>query len=194
MYDMRRACAARRGLLAFVATMGIGASGWEDSPTSTRRSWRFPALATAAAGAPPRRAGRGPWTLRHRALESCCAGRRRRHCCVRSKHHMPLVMSLSDHVVLLDAGRVIAAGSPAQVRQDEASARPISASAGTENSHDQPQEAHVRNVCLCPAAQRGLRCRAGVRGVDLTVHTREMITVLGANGAGKSTLMRALKA
>ena len=36
------------------------------------------------------------------------------------EHYMHLIMGLSDHVVVLDAGRVIAAGSPAQVRRDEA--------------------------------------------------------------------------
>ncbi len=36
------------------------------------------------------------------------------------EHHMPMVMSLSDHVVVLDFGRRIAAGTPAEVQRDPA--------------------------------------------------------------------------
>ncbi len=34
------------------------------------------------------------------------------------EHHMNLVMSICDHVVVLDFGRKIAEGSPAQVQKD----------------------------------------------------------------------------
>jgi ABC-type branched-subunit amino acid transport system ATPase component len=39
------------------------------------------------------------------------------------EHNMRLVMELADHVVVLDAGAVIAAGPPDEVREDEAVAR-----------------------------------------------------------------------
>jgi len=35
------------------------------------------------------------------------------------EHNMDLVMSISDHVVVLDRGRPIAAGEPAVIRSDE---------------------------------------------------------------------------
>ena len=36
------------------------------------------------------------------------------------EHDMPLIMSISDRVYCLEAGRVIAEGSPAEVREDPA--------------------------------------------------------------------------
>jgi branched-chain amino acid transport system ATP-binding protein len=36
------------------------------------------------------------------------------------EHHMGMVMRISDHVVVLDSGRTLAAGPPAQVRRDPA--------------------------------------------------------------------------
>ena len=36
------------------------------------------------------------------------------------EHHMGMVMRLSDTVVVLDFGRVVATGPPAQVREDPA--------------------------------------------------------------------------
>ncbi len=36
------------------------------------------------------------------------------------EHHMGMVMRLSDTVVVLDFGRVIATGTPAEVREDPA--------------------------------------------------------------------------
>ncbi len=34
------------------------------------------------------------------------------------EHNMPLVMSIADHIVVLDAGQLIAAGDPARIRSD----------------------------------------------------------------------------
>ena len=94
----------------------------EGSPTSTSGSWRSPGLwlrnrrCSSSTSRPPawdrddiERLGK---LLRQVADAGIAV--------VLVEHHMPLVMGLSDHVVVLDAGRVIAAGSPAQVRQDEA--------------------------------------------------------------------------
>jgi branched-chain amino acid transport system ATP-binding protein/branched-chain amino acid transport system permease protein len=109
------------------------------------------------------------------------------------EHHMPLVMSLSDHVVVLDAGRVIAAGSPAQVRQDEAVRK---AYLGERRPKElvRPATGGTGQECVLMVQQlsTGYGAAPVLEGLDLTVHTGELIAVLGANGAGKSTLMRAL--
>ena len=109
------------------------------------------------------------------------------------EHHMPLVMGLSDHVIVLDTGRVIAAGTPAQVRQNEA----VRQSYLGERAHEeQPRPTPGRTPQGCVLTIQQLSAGYGaapvLQGVELTVHTGEMVVVLGANGAGKSTLMRAL--
>ena len=109
------------------------------------------------------------------------------------EHHMSLVMGLSDHVVVLDAGRVIAAGSPAHVRQDKAVRKAYLG----ERAHKEltrPSTAGRRQdgVLLVHQLSAGYGTAPVLHDVDLTVHTGELVAVLGANGAGKSTLMRAL--
>jgi branched-chain amino acid transport system ATP-binding protein len=49
------------------------------------------------------------------------------------EHHMDLVMSVCDHLVVLDFGRVIARGGPDQIRDDPAV---LSAYLGNEVDHD----------------------------------------------------------
>ena len=124
------------------------------------------------------------------------------------EHDMHLVMTVCDHVTVLDFGQVIASGSAEQVQADPIvqsaylgateGAAPGSAagsapavgpvSAGEPVPVGEPAD-------VTPAlALTGIRAAYGrievVCGVDLTVEQGSVFALLGPNGAGKSTLLK----
>jgi len=108
------------------------------------------------------------------------------------EHDMGLVMEVSDSVIVLDAGRRIAAGAPGEVQNDPAV---LKAYLGAGEIAPALRRAPWRGGRELLAASR---LRAGydevevLRSIDIEVRTSELVAVLGANGAGKTTLMRAL--
>jgi len=108
------------------------------------------------------------------------------------EHDMVLVMGISDHVVVLDAGQRIAGGTPTEVRRNpavikaylggEVAARPRAAS--WQGSRDP--------VLLTLRLTAGYGAAPVLEEVGLEVRPGETVAMIGANGAGKSTTMRAL--
>ncbi|MDO9425223.1 MAG: ATP-binding cassette domain-containing protein, partial [Methylobacterium sp.] len=109
------------------------------------------------------------------------------------EHDMPLVMGISDHILVMDAGRPIAQGDAATVRSDPAV---LQAYLGGADTPGRPRPSPWKGPADAVLSALDLTAGYGAAPVldrlSLDVRPGETVALLGANGAGKSTAMRAL--
>ncbi|MBV8838956.1 MAG: ATP-binding cassette domain-containing protein [Alphaproteobacteria bacterium] len=109
------------------------------------------------------------------------------------EHDMKLVMGVSNHVVVLDAGAKIAEGTAAAVAADPAVLKAyLGEGAGSDRSRRDPIPGRKEELLLTRGLRAGYGAVKVLRDIVISVVQGELVAVLGPNGAGKSTLMRAL--
>jgi len=140
-------------------------------------------------------AGMNP-TETQEVLEQIAEFRRKGITVLLIEHKLDLVMSLSDHVVVLDNGRVIAEGKPAAIRDD-----PIVVEAYLGRGLRQRAERLPAPRSEAPATKRQLElrdvdvCYGAVQvlfNVSLHIDEGEIVCLLGGNASGKSTTMKTI--
>ena len=138
------------------------------------------------------------------------------------EHDVPLVMKVCDRVVVLEQGKVLAEGSPQEMRADRrvvdaylgatTDERVFTSSRRHDAHHDPaklgvngtvPETGEARDVgqqerqpgkpiLRAVDASSGYGRLPVLDGINLTVHPGEVVALLGANGAGKTTTLRML--
>ena len=111
------------------------------------------------------------------------------------EHDMRVVGNLAQRVIVLDQGKLIADGTPTEVRNNE---RVVTAYLGTSAALEHARKplrtgAEAQKILLRTKeiSVRYNRLRALDR-VSIDIYSREIVAIIGANGAGKSSLLRAI--
>ncbi|MDY1046853.1 ATP-binding cassette domain-containing protein [Pseudomonas coleopterorum] len=109
------------------------------------------------------------------------------------EHDMTLVMSVSEHLLVLDAGKPIASGPPSEIRQNpQVIAAYLGGTDYQATARAQPW-AGSRDACLyVKDLVIDYGASAVVNKVNLLVNPGELVAILGANGAGKSSILQCL--
>jgi branched-chain amino acid transport system ATP-binding protein len=109
------------------------------------------------------------------------------------EHHMELVMGVSSHVIVLDAGAKIAEGPPLKVAAEPAvHAAYLGVGEPTERKRARGLAVDGNPLLTVRALSAGYGAATIVRDAALDIAEGELVAILGTNGAGKTTLMRAL--
>ena len=108
------------------------------------------------------------------------------------EHDMPMIMSLSDLIVVLDGGKRIAMGDAAAIRNDPLVRKAYLGDAPSGERKRAPRPAREGIALEVKALDSFYGLSRALSAIDLKVAPGEAVAVLGANGAGKTTLMRSI--
>jgi ABC-type transporter Mla maintaining outer membrane lipid asymmetry ATPase subunit MlaF len=111
-------------------------------------------------------------------------------------HDIASAMRLADTIAVLHEGRIIAHGSPAQVRQsdDDAVQQLLSGSTKSDISADTAASASFGQDIDYPVRASGVYKAFGdnevLKGVSFSVPKHKITVLIGASGSGKSVMMK----
>ena len=106
------------------------------------------------------------------------------------EHDLDVVFRLATRVTVLHLGRVLADGTPDEVRADETVQRAYLGDAALDDLFFEGDR--VTALLEVEGLRAGYGGSAVLHGVDLTVGEGQAVALLGRNGAGKSTLLSAV--
>ncbi len=108
------------------------------------------------------------------------------------EHDMPMIMSLSDHIVVLDGGKRIAIGDPAAIRNDPLVRKAYLGDVTVGEKVQAPREVKQDTILEIKRLDAFYGLSQSLADINVVVANGEAVAVLGANGAGKTTLMRSI--